>query len=69
MDKRFLTIDELSDYIAAPVATLYTWTHQRKIPHIKLGRGLRFDRVEIEKWLEGRKVKMSPAAKELFASR
>lgn len=69
MDKRFLTVDELSDYLAAPVATLYTWTHQRKIPHIKLGRGLRFDRLEIDKWVEARKVGMAPAALELLARR
>jgi len=69
LDKRFLTVDELSDYLAAPVATLYTWTHQRKIPHIKLGRGLRFDRLEIDKWVEARKVGMAPAALELLARR
>jgi excisionase family DNA binding protein len=67
MDKRFLTVDELSEYLAMPVATLYTWTHQRKIPHIKLGRGLRFDRLEIDKWLESRKVKLSPASLDLAA--
>ncbi|MBI3552608.1 MAG: helix-turn-helix domain-containing protein [Elusimicrobia bacterium] len=60
MEKRILTVDELSDYLSTPVPTLYTWTHQRKIPHIKLGRGLRFDRIEIDKWLDARKVESAP---------
>lgn len=68
MDKRFLTVEELSCYIGTPVATLYTWTHQKKIPHLKLGRTLRFDRVEIDGWLESRRVALAPAAR-LLAGR
>jgi excisionase family DNA binding protein len=56
MDKRLLTVDELSQYMCTPVPTLYTWTHQKKIPHLKLGRALRFDRIEIDSWLQSRRV-------------
>ena len=35
LEKRFLRIEELSEYMGTPVATLYTWTHQKKIPHLR----------------------------------
>jgi len=56
MEKRLFNVDELSRYLNVPLPTLYTWTHQRKIPHFKVGRSVRFDRVEIDMWLEARKI-------------
>lgn len=56
MEKRLMDVAELSGYLSVPLPTLYTWTHQRKIPHFKVGRSVRFDRVEIDSWLEARRV-------------
>lgn len=56
IENKLLNVEELSRYLNVPLPTLYTWTHQRKIPHIKMGRSLRFDRTEIEGWIESRKV-------------
>ena len=60
MERKLVNIDELSRYLGTPVATLYTWTHQKKIPHVKMGRSLRFDLAEIDLWVNERKV--APAA-------
>ena len=62
LEKRFLRIEELSEYMGTPVATLYTWTHQKKIPHLKMGRSVRFDLREIEAWLKERRVGVSSFA-------
>ena len=62
VEKRFLRIEELSEYMGTPVATLYTWTHQKKIPHLKMGRSVRFDLREIETWLNERRVEISSFA-------
>ena len=59
VEKKFLRVEELSAYMGTPVATLYTWTHQKKIPHLKGGRSVRFDRDEINLWLKGRRVAVS----------
>ena len=59
VEKKFLRVEELSAYMGTPVATLYTWTHQKKIPHLKVGRSVRFDRDEINLWLKGRRVAVS----------
>jgi excisionase family DNA binding protein len=36
--------------------TLYRMAGRRKIPHLRIGRKLLFDKSRIEKWIEGRAV-------------
>jgi excisionase family DNA binding protein len=56
VDKRLLKIGELSAYLETPVATIYMWTHQKKIPHLKMGRAVRFDLRDIDGWLKEKRV-------------
>ena len=48
----YLTIDELCDKLKLKKSYIYELTHMKKIPHYKVGRHLRFNWKEIEKWLE-----------------
>lgn len=57
MKKRFLGIKELAEYLGIPKGTLYVWTCYKKIPYFKIGRIVKFDLEEIEKWLKNKKVK------------
>jgi len=57
MEKRFLNIKEMSDYIGLTQGTLYVWTSQRRLPYLKVGNRVRFDLQEIEKWLKGKRIK------------
>lgn len=61
MQKRYLSIKELSEYINISVNTIYSWVWQKRIPHVKFGRLVRFDlkaidelvgekNVEVAKW-------------------
>lgn len=65
VEKRYLTIEELSKYISTPKGTIYAWTHMRKIPHSKVGRILRFDKQEIDQWMKKKKVKVFDYKKHL----
>jgi len=56
-EKRFIGIKECSEYLGIPKGTLYSWTFSRKIPHIKMGRLVKFDLIELEAWIKERKVK------------
>ncbi len=58
MSSELFGIDELSQYLKVPKATIYSWTHQKRIPHMKLGRVLRFDRAEIDGWLGTLRVRV-----------
>lgn len=53
---KLLDINELAQRISIPIPTLYTWVCLKKIPHLKLGRCLRFDSAEIEEWIKHRHV-------------
>jgi excisionase family DNA binding protein len=47
-----LTPEQIAELLGVKVSTIYQWTHQEYIPHIKLGRFVRFRQAEIEKWLD-----------------
>ena len=60
--KEFLTIQELSRYLGIKTSTLYAMVGERKIPHYKVGRLVRFKRSEIDFWMEAnRKECVDPA--------
>ncbi len=51
-----LSIEEIARRLGIAKNTLYDWCVVRKIPHIKLGKFLRFDAAEIEAWLKTKRV-------------
>ncbi len=56
MQKKLMTVWELSEYIGTPVSTLYSYVSRGKIPaecvrHI--GRSLRFDLEAVNRWIAG----------------
>lgn len=52
MEKRYLTPKETSEMLGVNVFTIYAWALRNEIPSYKLGRLRRFDRIEIEKWVQ-----------------
>ena len=56
MEKRFLGLEELSQYLGLAKGTLYIWVCHKKIPYIKMGRLVKFDLQEIEPWLKEKRV-------------
>jgi excisionase family DNA binding protein len=51
-----MTITEAAQFLRLSPKTIYSWTSQRKIPHLKVGGRLLFDEAELTKWLEQFKV-------------
>ena len=60
MERRYLNINELSDYIGIPKGTLYVWACQRRIPSAKIGGLLRFDMREIDSLIKARSRRVWP---------
>jgi excisionase family DNA binding protein len=54
---KLMTIDELSAYLNVKPKTLYDWTYKKQIPYLKLGRLVRFDQEEIDKWMKEKHVR------------
>jgi excisionase family DNA binding protein len=53
--ERLLNIEETSKIMQISVSTLYTWSSEGKFPVVKCGRAVRFDPLDIEKWIEENK--------------
>lgn len=58
MMKRFIGIKELEEELGVKRSTLYDWVHTRQIPHLKIGRLVKFDPREIDRWLKEKTVKV-----------
>ena len=59
MEKRLLNTKELSKYMGTPKGSLYTMICRGRIPQaciVKMGRGLRFEKSEIDKWISAKRL-------------
>ena len=55
MEKRLFNIDELSQYLGMPKASIYTYVHLKRIPEkavVRIGRALKFEKDEIDQWID-----------------
>ena len=57
MEKRLLNINEMSEYVGISPGSLYVWVSRGRIPHVKIGRKLMFDKRTIDKWIDSKVVK------------
>ena len=54
-NSEFMGIQKLSEYLEIKISTLYSLAAQKKIPHYKVGRLLRFKKSDIDAWMEENK--------------
>ena len=52
--EKLLNIQEISDLLGVKPSTVRKWVHLGFIPHVKLGRAVRFDKKVIEDWVTER---------------
>ncbi len=50
--QRLLKPQEIADLLCVKPSTIYQWTHEDYIPHIKVGRFVRFRENDVEEWIE-----------------
>lgn len=53
---QLMDITTLSKLLSVKPMTIYSWIHEGIIPHIKLGRLVRFDEKEVRVWLDKKKI-------------
>jgi excisionase family DNA binding protein len=50
-----ISAQELAEYLDVPVATVYAWRYHRQgPPGLRVGRHLRYRRIDINEWIEQR---------------
>jgi excisionase family DNA binding protein len=54
MNDRLLTVRELAAYVRVNPFTVYRWVEQNRIPHLRVGRTLRFRLDDINQFMRER---------------
>lgn len=52
MDDRWLSVDEISEYLGVSKDTVYTWISAKGMPAHRVGRLWKFKREEVDAWVE-----------------
>jgi excisionase family DNA binding protein len=60
LQRKFLTVKEVSEYIGIATDTIYTMVNQRRIPYVKVGRLVKFDQAALDAWLKQHTVMPMP---------
>jgi excisionase family DNA binding protein len=47
-----ITVQDAAKFLAVSTTTLYGWVYQRGIPFVKVGRALRFELAELQKFVQ-----------------
>jgi excisionase family DNA binding protein len=60
LSEELLTPEDVCRLLKIKRSYLYDLTHRNRIPHLKLGRHLRFRRSDLEAWLAGKRIEAAP---------
>ena len=63
----FLNVNQLSKYLGIKVSTLYSKVESGEIPYYRLGRLIRFNRIDIDIWMENHRRNPSDGDKRVKA--
>lgn len=50
MEKRFLSVTEVAEYLSLSQSAIRKWIRTGQIPFSRINGAIRFDREKIEKW-------------------
>jgi len=53
-DNQLWSITRLAQYFDVPIPTLRDWVYKRQIPFVKVGRLVRFQPSDVQRWLSER---------------
>lgn len=59
MDERWLSVDDVAEYLGIKRFTVYKWVERLSLPAHKIGRLLKFRKSEIDEWVESHDAKKS----------
>jgi len=51
-EERWLSVDEIADYLGVSKDTVYTWITGRGMPAHRMGRLWKFKRDQVDAWVE-----------------
>lgn len=52
MENRWLSVDEIAEYLGVKRDTIYKWIHERDMPAHRIGRFWKFKKEQVDQWVE-----------------
>ena len=62
-EEKWLTVEEICDYLQVTKDTVYKWIDQRNMPGHRMGRRWMFQRSEVDAWIKAGKAADGPSRK------
>ncbi|WP_035240141.1 methylation-associated defense system helix-turn-helix domain-containing protein MAD1 [Desulfobacter vibrioformis] len=59
MEDRWLSVEEIAQYLGVSKDTVYTWINKKKMPAHKIGRLWKFKKDEVDIWVRAGKARDS----------
>ncbi|WP_321495217.1 helix-turn-helix domain-containing protein [uncultured Desulfobacter sp.] len=59
MEDRWLSVEEIAQYLGVSKDTVYTWINKKKMPAHKIGRLWKFKKDEVDIWVRDGKARDS----------
>lgn len=56
MEDRWLSVEEIAQYLGVSKDTVYTWINKKKMPAHKIGRLWKFKKDEVDIWVRDGKA-------------
>jgi excisionase family DNA binding protein len=60
---QLVNVNEAAQFLAVSPSTLYGWVWQRRIPFVKVGRAVRFDMADLERFVTQNRIEARRPAK------
>ncbi len=55
-EEKWLTVEEICDYLQVKKDTIYKWIDQRSMPAHRVGRRWMFQKLEVDTWIKAGKA-------------
>lgn len=52
MEDRWLSVDEIADYLGVKRDTVYKWVNEKNMPAHKIGRLWKFKKDQVDNWVQ-----------------
>lgn len=52
MEERWLSVEEICDYLGVKRDTVYKWINEKSMPAHRMGRLWKFQKFEVDKWVK-----------------
>jgi excisionase family DNA binding protein len=64
VDDRWLSVDEIAEYLGVSRDTVYNWMRDRGMPRARIGRFWRFKKDSVDAWVATGQAAIEPALDE-----